>query len=113
MLRRVALVMTDVLEERFASIIRIRIDELETNLAVTSNRSKLRGNTVVPSSPILVTLTTETVRSYKTSVLARTTPRHMPKDGINRSHRRENLKFSMVVAFFSALVTNKKVLRGL
>jgi hypothetical protein len=39
MLRRIALVITDVLEERSASIIRVtRIDELETTLAVTSNR---------------------------------------------------------------------------
>jgi hypothetical protein len=39
MLRRVALVRTDVSEELSASIIRVtRIGELETTLAVTSNR---------------------------------------------------------------------------
>jgi hypothetical protein len=39
MLRRVALVRTDISEERTASIIRVtRIDELGTTLAVTSNR---------------------------------------------------------------------------
>jgi hypothetical protein len=39
MLRRVALVRTDVLEERSASFIRVtRIGELRTTLAVTSNR---------------------------------------------------------------------------
>jgi hypothetical protein len=39
MLRRVALVRTDVSEERIASFIRVtRICELETTLAVTSNR---------------------------------------------------------------------------
>jgi hypothetical protein len=43
MLLRVALVRTDVSEERIASIIRVtRIGELETTLAVTSNRSTLR-----------------------------------------------------------------------
>jgi hypothetical protein len=42
-LRRVALVRTDVSEERIASIIRAtRIDELVTKLSVTSNRSTLR-----------------------------------------------------------------------
>jgi hypothetical protein len=45
MLRRVALVGTDVAEEHSASIIKVkRISELGT-LAVTSNRSKLRRNT--------------------------------------------------------------------
>jgi hypothetical protein len=79
MLRRVALVRTDVSEERSASIIRVtRISELGI-LVVTSNRRTLRRNTtyieiieflrsvrrlqvkanVVPSSPVLVTLTME------------------------------------------------------
>jgi hypothetical protein len=48
MLRRVALVQTDVSEERVASIIKVtRIDELGTKLAVTSNRSTLERSTVV------------------------------------------------------------------
>jgi hypothetical protein len=46
MLRRVALVRTDISEELNASIIRVtRIGELGTTLAVTSNRRKLRRNT--------------------------------------------------------------------
>jgi hypothetical protein len=46
MLRNVALVITDVSEERIASIIRVtRIGELRTMLAVTSNRSTLQRNT--------------------------------------------------------------------
>jgi hypothetical protein len=45
MLRHVALVRTDVSEERSASIIRVtRIGELGTTLAVTSNRRTLRRN---------------------------------------------------------------------
>jgi hypothetical protein len=45
MLRRVALVRTDVSEELSASFIRvIRIGELGTTLAVTSNRRTLRRN---------------------------------------------------------------------
>jgi hypothetical protein len=44
MLRRMALVRTDVSEEHIASIIRvIRIGELGTTLAVTSNRRTLRS----------------------------------------------------------------------
>jgi hypothetical protein len=46
MLRRVALVITDVSEELSASFISVtRIGELGTTLAVTSNRRKLRRNT--------------------------------------------------------------------
>jgi hypothetical protein len=46
MLHRVALVRTDVWEELSASFIRVtRISELETTLAVTSNRRMLRRNT--------------------------------------------------------------------
>jgi hypothetical protein len=45
-LRRVALVRTDVSEELSASFIRVtRIGELGTTLAVTSNRRTLRRNT--------------------------------------------------------------------
>jgi hypothetical protein len=46
MLRRVALVRTDVSEELSASFIRVtRIGELGTTLAITSNRRTLRRNT--------------------------------------------------------------------
>jgi hypothetical protein len=45
MLRRVALVRTDVSEELSASFIRVtRVDELGTTLAVTSNRRTLPTN---------------------------------------------------------------------
>jgi hypothetical protein len=48
MLRRVALVRTDVSVELSASFIRVtRIGELATTLAVTSNRRTLRRNTIV------------------------------------------------------------------
>jgi hypothetical protein len=47
MLRHVALVRTDILEELSASFIRVaRIGELGTTLAVTSNRRMLRRNTM-------------------------------------------------------------------
>jgi hypothetical protein len=47
---------------------------------------------VVPSSPILVTLMMEAIRSSKTSVLARATLYNIPEDGIFHSHRPENLE---------------------
>jgi hypothetical protein len=45
----------------------------------------------VPSSPILVTLMMEAIRSSETSVLTRATWLHILEDGILHSHRRENL----------------------
>jgi hypothetical protein len=56
MLGRVALVRTNVSVELSASFIRVKIiGELETTLAVTSNRRTLQITArVVPSSPILV-----------------------------------------------------------
>jgi hypothetical protein len=77
MLRRVALVRTEVTEELGAFFIRVtRIGELGTMLAVTSNRRKLRkmrrllvAANIVPSSPIPVTLMKEALSSSETSVL--------------------------------------------
>jgi hypothetical protein len=47
---------------------------------------------VVPRSSILVTLVMEAICSSETSVLRRAIRRHIPEDGILRSHRRENLQ---------------------
>jgi hypothetical protein len=93
MLRRVALVRTDVSEELSASFIReTRICELGT-LAVTSNRRTLRITAnVVPSSLILGTVIMDALRSSETYVPTTVTRRNIPEDGILHSHRRENLK---------------------
>jgi hypothetical protein len=101
MLCCVALVRTDVSEELSAFFIRVtRIGELGTTLAVTSSqlvflRSMCRlliTASVVPSSPIVVTLMKEALSSSETSVLTRATQCNIPEDAILHSHRRENLK---------------------
>jgi hypothetical protein len=81
MLRHVALVRTDILEELSASFIR-----------VTSVHQLLVTASVVPSSLILVTLMKEALSSSETSILTRATQRNIPEYGILQSHCREDLK---------------------
>jgi hypothetical protein len=90
MLRRVALVRTDVSEEPSASFIRVtRFGELRTTLAVTSNRRTLN------------------------SVLTRVTWRNIPEDTILHSYRRENLKSYVYPLFPSSIPSYRTVVFNL
>jgi hypothetical protein len=77
----VALVRTDVSEERSSSFIRVtRIDE--EILFLRSFRRLLVTDNVVPSSPILVTLMVEALNSSESSALTRAIQHHIPEDAI-------------------------------
>jgi hypothetical protein len=55
-------------------------------------RENLKSYSVVPISPIFVTLMKEALISSETSVLTRVAQRNIPGDAILRSHLRENLE---------------------
>jgi hypothetical protein len=82
----VSLVRTGVSGERIASVF---LHSLRRFL-VTAN--------IVPSSPILVALMMDAIRSSETSVLTRATQRNIPEDTYLHSRHRENLRSYIALA---------------
>jgi hypothetical protein len=90
----VALVRTNVSEERIAYIIRVTGI---IQLLVTAN--------VIPSSPILVTLMMEAASSSQTSALTIATRRNIPRDGILREAEYQGLAHQYLYIAFSTYYT--------
>jgi hypothetical protein len=100
---RVALVRTDVSEDRSASIIRVtRIVELNVNRNEQPTHAAKKyyvliflilvlilETNVVPSSPILVTLMSEGYPFLRNFGLTKATWHHIPEDHMRNSHRRD------------------------
>jgi hypothetical protein len=99
MLRRVALVRTDGLEELSVSI------QIQSIVFLRSMRWLLVTANVAPTSLIPVTLMMEALSSSETSVLTRATWRNILDSSILHSHRHENLKSYTFTILFKIYIT--------
>jgi hypothetical protein len=62
----------------------------------------------VPSSPILVIVMMEALRSSETSVLTKATRRNIREDAILHSHRRENFKSYIALTCWTMTMKKKR-----
>jgi hypothetical protein len=73
-----------------------RIGELGTDIVLLRSVFRLLVTANVPSSPILVTVMMEVLRSSETSVLITASQRNIPEGGLLHSHSHESLKLIYV-----------------